>query len=415
MTPFPSIAEDVIWSRVRNLLGLKKDMPIAQAELKALALKVALLSDYFTRRPGDKPDCYLGDSSLMAAYVAYFLPSNLTKIERPLSEIFLHPELETGSGGELSILDLGCGPGTASAGFMDFFFRKLCRDGAEIKLSITALDRVEANLKEAESLLGELWNAYSSVYTGGPVLNFEINSINTDLLQLAGSGTIKKRHDLVFISNSLVETAGGAAGIERRRELVELIASDYLKEKGSIIIIEPALKDASRDLLMLRESILREGRVNIYSPCLTIGRCGALDSSKDWCHEADEWESPQIVRSLDGLTGFDKSRLNYSYLVLRQDGLALSDIYSEASGDIFRVVSDLIKEKGKLKLFVCGKEGRALVERLDRDRSESNILLDSLRRGEIINVNPLYKKGPLFRLNKESAVEKAGSPPVDTV
>ena len=64
MTPFPEIAEDVIESRVRKLLGLKKGVPISQAELKALALKVVLLSDYFTKRPGDRPDCYLGDSYL---------------------------------------------------------------------------------------------------------------------------------------------------------------------------------------------------------------------------------------------------------------------------------------------------------------------------------------------------------------
>lgn len=415
MKPFPNIAEGVIESRVRTLLGLKKDIPLPQAELKKLALKVVLLSDYFTKRPDDRPDYYLGDNSLMAAYVAYFVPSNLTKIERPLSEIFLHPEMEIGSSDELSILDLGCGPGTASAGFMDFFFRNLCWNKEEMTLSITALDRVEANLKEAGSLLRELWDAYRSVYTGASDLNLEINSINADLLKLTGRSTTQKRHDLIVISNSLVETAGGAAGIERRRELIEFLASDYLKEKGSIIIIEPALKDASRDLLMLRDSIIREGRINLYSPCLTKGPCGALDSSKDWCHEADEWEAPRLVMELDRLTGFNKSRLNYSYLVLRKDGLSLADMLSntlddtfkENKGEIFKVVSDLMKEKGKLKLFVCGKEGRVLIERLDRDRSESNILFDNLRRGEIVKFAPLYKKGELFRLGKESVVEKA--------
>lgn len=406
MTPFPDIAEDVIESRVRTLLGLKKGTALGQAKLKALALKVVQLSDYFTKRQGDRPDYYLDDSSLMAAYVAYFLPSNLTKIERPLSEIFLHPDMEIGLKGELSILDLGCGPGTASAGFMDFFFRNLCLNREEIKLSITALDRVEANLREAGFLLRDLWDAYRSVYTGGCALSLEINVINADLLQLSGRSTTQKKHDLVVLSNSLVETATGAASIERRRELIELLASDYLKETGSIIIIEPALKDASRDLLMLRDAIIREGSLNLYSPCLTTGPCGALDSSKDWCHEADEWEAPKIVRELDRLTGFNKSRLNYSYLVLRKDGLSLDDMFSENTGEVFKVVSDLMKEKGKLKIFVCGKQGRLLLERLDRDRSESNILFDSLRRGEIIEVNPLHKKGQLFRLSKESALKK---------
>jgi len=92
MMQFPAIAEDLIEARVRSLLGLEKGMSLGQRELKGLSLKVRELSDYFTKRPGDRPDYYLGDKSLMAAYVAYFLPSNLLKIERPLAEIALHPE-----------------------------------------------------------------------------------------------------------------------------------------------------------------------------------------------------------------------------------------------------------------------------------------------------------------------------------
>jgi ribosomal protein RSM22 (predicted rRNA methylase) len=406
MTAFPNIAENVIESRVRHLLGLKKDLPLTQSELKALALNVVELSDYFTKRPGDRPDYYLGDSSLMAAYVAYFVPSNLTKIKRPLSEIFSHPDVQMGSNSEISILDLGCGPGTASAGFMDFFFENLCESREKVNLSITALDRIEANLKEAGPLLRELWDAYTFSYKGGCALSLKINTINADLLQLRRGSTTQKRHDLILISNSLIETAAGAGSIDNRRAFIESLASDYLKEDGSIIIIEPALKGSSRDLLMLRDSVIKEGKVNIYSPCLSNAPCGALDSAKDWCHEADEWEAPEIVSKLDRLTGFNKSRLNYSYLVLRKDGLSLSDIFMKSKGEALKVVSDLMKEKGKLKLFVCGKKGRTLLERLDRDRSESNMVFENLKRGEIVEVNSLQEKRQLLRLIKESAVKK---------
>jgi len=258
--------------------------------------------------------------------------------------------------------------------------------------------------------LRELWDGYSSSYAAGCNAHLDIKTIKMDLLRLTGSSPGRKRHDLIVISNSLVETAGGADSIERRREFVERLAVDYLKEKGSVIIIEPALKGPSRDLLMLRDAILMEGRVNLYSPCLTNGPCGALDSKKDWCHEADEWGEPRIVREMDRLTGFDKSRLNYSYLVLRKDGLSLDDTFSEQKGEIFRVVSDAMKEKGKLKFFLCGKRGRVQVERLYRDRSESNAIFDKLKRGEIIEIDLLHKKGHLFRLSKESVVKAARVP-----
>ena len=69
-----------------------------------------------------------------------------------------------------------------------------------------------------------------------------------------------------------------------------------------------------------------------------------------------------------------------------------------------------MKEKGKLKFFLCGKRGRVQVERLDRDRSESNAIFDRLKRGEIIEISRLCEKGKLFRLSRESSLKAARVP-----
>jgi hypothetical protein len=48
------------------------------------------------------------------------------------------------------------------------------------------------------------------------------------------------------------------------------------------------------------------------------------------------------------------------------------------------VVSDPIKDKGRLRFFVCGAAGRFELMRLDRDRSPANQALDQAHRGDIV-------------------------------
>ena len=48
------------------------------------------------------------------------------------------------------------------------------------------------------------------------------------------------------------------------------------------------------------------------------------------------------------------------------------------------MVSDPLKDKGRLRLFVCGPSGRYQIMRLDRDRTEANQALDRARRGDVV-------------------------------
>ena len=73
--------------------------------------------------------------------------------------------------------------------------------------------------------------------------------------------------------------------------------------------------------------------------------------------------------------------------------------------DLFRVVSDLRVMKGEKRVFLCGEAGRIEVGRLDRERSALNALFDSLKRGELVKIEGLLKKGALFRIGQEGRVE----------
>ncbi|MDH3973924.1 MAG: hypothetical protein OEV42_06555 [Deltaproteobacteria bacterium] len=401
MLTFPSIAEQLIEERVKNLLGLKKEDPLSAREFKKLALKVKELSDYFTKRQDARPDDYLRDSLLMAAYMAYFVPANLLKIEIPLVELFLHPRLKARTE-EISLLDLGSGPGTASAGFINFFFQHLAVKGEIKGVSIKVADRVKENLHEAQVFLKELWRRYESFYSEEGHFNFSLTAVKVDLHQMAPDSPGMRKYDLVVMSNSLVETGEGDGRIDCRMTMIENIAERYLKKEGALLIIEPALRDASRDLLRMRDEIIKKGELTLYSPCLDSGPCLALENKKDWCHEVYGWQPPKIVEEIDKRTAFEKSSLKFSCLVIRKDGLSLRDLFRDGKDETFRVVSDLLVMKGEKRVFLCGHRGRIQLGRLNRDKSEKNGHFDDLRRGDIVQIKGVYAKGSLLRIGRES-------------
>ncbi|HXY62054.1 MAG TPA: hypothetical protein VEJ22_03905, partial [Nitrospirota bacterium] len=119
--------------------------PLTHAQLKILAANVARLSKLLTRERASRPAAYLKDKGLREAYEAYYLPLNLRKIMMPLAELDLRSENLLGDD-VFRILDLGCGPGTAPLGVLEFFAAAKKRR----RLAVTAVDQVDDNLKMAE-------------------------------------------------------------------------------------------------------------------------------------------------------------------------------------------------------------------------------------------------------------------------
>ena len=210
-----------------------------------------------------------------------------------------------------------------------------------------------------------------------------------------------KRYDIIILSNSLneiVRESENRAG-DRATMLKELLTAHMAKD-GCCIIIEPALRETSRELLQVRDLMMQDG-FGIYSPCLCAAPCPALEHPKDWCHEEIPWDPPKVIQELDHLMGLKKDSLKFSYLVIRQDGHRLSDLLPDGS---WRVVSEPLPSKGKLEFYVCGQGGRKIAMRLDRDRSAGNAAFDTLGRGSLVAFEETRDQGERFRVLKESAV-----------
>ena len=360
-------------------------------ELKALAEKVARLSLLLTRDREDLPAAYLKDAELREAYQAYFLPPNLRKIRVPLGELSHHPDklLEKD---RLRVLDLGSGPGTALLGVREFFAEHTHRP----HLEFVALDLVAENL----NIAGELFAVSQSAKAFPASLKTVRSSIENAGQHVPGP------FDLIILSNVLNELfLHEGRKIENRVVVLDDIMSRLLAADGSVIIIEPALRETSREMLEVRDRLLDEG-YHVYAPCLFRGKCPSLTNPRDWCHEDIPWDPPAVIRELDGLTGLRKDSLKFSWIVFRKDGRSAADFCGDAA---FRVVSEPLVSKGKREFYLCGLAGRRLVTRLDKDKTPDNEAFGAMMRGDVVRFEGLLDEVKRYKVGKDTTVRVRSS------
>jgi ribosomal protein RSM22 (predicted rRNA methylase) len=335
------------------------------------------------------PAAYLKDPGLREAYCTYFLPPNARKISIPLAELALLPQTSL-SKDRISVLDLGSGPGTALLGILEYF---AARDKEPI-LRCTAVDQITENMESAEVLFTAKRISHG--------MSASLTTVKSSVEEAANrlSGTF----DLIILSNVLNELfSRQGRNIEKRLVVLEDIITKLLARDGACIIIEPALRETSRELLLVRDGLIRQG-FTIFAPCLCCPFCPALANPKDWCHEDVPWDAPEIIVELDRLTGLKKESLKFSYLTVRRDGHTLAEAMGEHA---FRVVSEPLATKGKLDFYICGPAGRRLATRLDKDGTEINTAFGTLRRGDIVRFGQLIDEGKRYKIGKETEVALA--------
>jgi ribosomal protein RSM22 (predicted rRNA methylase) len=206
--------------------------------------------------------------------------------------------------------------------------------------------------------------------------------LRADVTRAIRPALVGGRFDLVVAAHLLNELSLDAHG---RSRLVAGWCRDLMAPDGICILIEPALRKTSRALLAVRDRLLAAG-LFVVAPCLLQTPCPALVRERDFCHASAE------------AIAANRSRVDFSYLVLRKQGVAASD------GSLYRIVSDPMKDKGRLRFFACGPAGRHLVTRLDRDRSPANQELDQLERGRVARIAGAFAQADGLRCGRDTTV-----------
>src|SRR5437899_10351406 len=108
------------WQVIRVLA---KVSPEGDLHGHALAQAVVNLSRLFTTARATLPLRYLDDPAHASAYLSYFLPVNLSKVQILLGELPEDSGMEA-SDHPTAILDLGCGPGTGALALLDWLWHR---------------------------------------------------------------------------------------------------------------------------------------------------------------------------------------------------------------------------------------------------------------------------------------------------
>lgn len=288
---------------------------------------------------------YLADPALRDAYQADLAPRTGAALARVLAEVA--PDRS----GVRRALDLGAGTGAAGRAVRAHF-----GDGVEL----VSVDRVRAP-----------------------------GIVAADLARPVRPPGVEGRFDLVVAAHLLNELAG-TLDVGARAALVAWWFAELVSEGGSCVLLEPALRETSRELLAVRDRLLAGERFAVVAPCFWQGPCPALARERDWCHDA---AAPVAA---------DRSRVDFSYLVLRRRAAG-----APAAPNAYRVVSDRLDEKGRLRLFACGAAGRHPVVRLDKERTAENAALDGVERGEVITIEGGAMAGDGLRVGPATKVTRS--------
>jgi len=368
---------------------------MAQETLKAESLvqAVARLSHMFTKERETLHRSYLNDGDLASAYLQYFLPVNLAKVTILLEEL---PVIDIV--GRCSVLDVGSGPGTGSLAVLDW-----CHSRHPMaELAVTAVDASPTALGQAQRL-------WQMVCQAGGITRARLERCDGDIERVAcfEKARLNGPYDIIIVANSVNEIAADSQDPVAARTQLLAGLLDVLAQHGTMMIVEPALRETSRDLYQVRDQLVQDGLCNVYSPCLHEQNCPALMNHLDWCHEERLWDPPASIQAIDKAVGFIKDALKFSYLLLRKDGKTIVN----RQPDVYRVVSELRVMKGEKRAWLCNEVGRREVGRQDRLVSDLNAAFDQWQRGDIVQIGKISHKerhgkvSSLGRIEQDTAVQ----------
>lgn len=175
------------------------------------------------------------------------------------------------------------------------------------------------------------------------------------------------------------------------------LGTTALRSGGSLVVVEPALRERTRHLHAIRDALLARPELTVFAPCLHVDRCPALAEPGEWCHDDLPLDLPTWIVPLARAAGLRWQRLTFSYLVLRSNPVGApvhagraSLLGRELPPDDrahvrLRVISEVMRTKGKSEIFGCTHDGnRVRLRRLDREATEASAAWEEMGRGDIV-------------------------------
>jgi len=318
------------------------------------------------------------------AYFLYNFPSNVAKTMYVLTEIKKHYPHLLLDRSRYGILDVGCGDGAGMVGL----YHTLKSTDDSLEFRFTGIDSSRKLLERARRVL---------YWYGREDGQLKTRFFQKDANDIRGT-TYNKKYDFILFINSLAEIA--EEDILSRDFMGRLYGS--LVEDGLLVIIEPALKRLARRLMELRNELTRHKAIQVLLPCLHNGPCSLLqvDNRREWCHQSVAWSPPEYLQIINQGLNREIDVLKFAYLV------AVKTKTPQMKQTSYRVISQLLKEKGKQRCFVCAPEGRVELVRLNKSRNATNACFDRISKGAIVGLkNIVCKKEGYWQVTEQTKVD----------
>lgn len=285
---------------------------------------------YNNDKEGIKKIDYKGIENI---YFFYYFPKNIYKIHRLLRDLLQNGLLKVNP----NILDIGCGPGSATIGLLEFYtiIANVIKN-TKFEITINLLDENEEFIKIAKLFIDKYKKTLPS--------NLEVRLKFMEQQTIDSKFNIEQLYDYIIISNLL-----NSFEVEEKFDMCNFIDKviNSIESDGAILIIEPGDKLSCENLKIIRNNILNKyNNINLYSPCNNIW--GLDFSYKCTCFSSGsfKWDKPYIIKQLNYKGLVKKSdEISFNYCIFRKDGKLKYEM--EKNSDEYTMLKDIKNNDGK--------------------------------------------------------------------
>jgi len=296
-TRIPPALDEAIAGYIEKKTGKELSDPVVLERLRQAI--VAQKDDYW--KPTQERALRYTKGYSVLGYLAYHFPVYFMQTRHLLARLARDGLVKQ----EMTILDLGSGPGVVPLAIADFW-----QNLASAKAEVWSVERSKEHIEAFGYLTGHTAVSGSRV-TLHPPLEADITDPENPALP--------RRADLIVFSNVLNELAG--LSVEKRAEIVMGYAR-HLAPDGTILIVEPAEEVTSTGLRVLSLALKKKG-LTIYSPCTFAW---GTNCTPDRCWSFSTAPAIRPTRVMDALAACNEpfryvnTDIKYSYVMLRKDG-----------------------------------------------------------------------------------------------